>query len=184
MTTCHDTARDLLLFLLFTGLRDSEAKGLKWEDVGFVEKTFTVRNNKGKSDHSLPMGSFIYALLLTRYNAKDHHSMYVFPNPKGTNKIGGIRKQIIKAIDKYELPFSLHDLRRTYATLLEQELETSPRVVGRLLDHAPRGVTEQHYLKTKATNFDPLANNLYNWVVSNHDWTDDDGKGRISRKWI
>jgi integrase len=184
ITTCHMDARDLLLMLLFTGLRDGEAKGLKWEDVNFEKKTFTVRNTKGKKDHTLPMGPFLYAMLLSRYQADDRHSVYVFPNPKRTGRIGDIRKQMDKVRKKSGIKFSPQDLRRTYPTLLEQELGASHRVATRLLNHAPKGVTEKHYLKTKATSYDPLVTQFYVYVIGNHDWSDDDGKNRITRKWV
>ena len=39
-----------------------------------------------------------------------------------------------------------HDLRRTFATLLSDELAISADVIGRLLNHSPKGVTERHYI--------------------------------------
>ena len=184
ITETHRTARDLTLFLLFTGLRDAEAKGLKWVDVDFNQKIFTVRETKGKRDHTLPMGSFLYALLVSRYNLEGKHKTYVFPNKKGVDKVGSIRKQHLKVTKKTGIEFSPHDLRRSYATYLEQELGTNESVIGRLLNHAARGVTSRHYIKSKASSYAVLQENLFWYVNGNHDWTSDEGENRITSDYV
>ena len=48
-------ARDCLLLGLLTGVRPSEALGLRWADVDFANATLTFRNTKNGTDHELPL---------------------------------------------------------------------------------------------------------------------------------
>lgn len=179
ITECKSTARDLLLLQLFTGLRDSEAKGLLWKDVDLEKKIFTVRDTKGKSDHSPPMSAFLYALLLHR-KLNQENETYVFSNRANTGKLGDIRKQINKVTAKTGIEFSHHDLRRTFATILEQELGVPDGVISRLLNHAPSSVTDKHYIKSKTSNYVDLSNKFYLWILGENDFTRDDGKDQIT----
>jgi len=175
MTEIHRDARDVLLMELFTGLRDIEVKSLEWSDCDFNQKHITIKNNKSSRTHIIPMGGFLYALLITR-KALKKKSDYVFPNKKGEGHIGDIRKQIEKVSKKTGIEFSHHDLRRTYATLLESELGVSDSIIGRLLNHSPKTVTEKHYIKSTANRYTKEANALYKLICADHDWSSDDGE--------
>jgi integrase len=48
-------ARDYLQLVLLTGLRRSEALGLKWEDVDLLGRTLTVKDTKNHRDQTLPL---------------------------------------------------------------------------------------------------------------------------------
>ncbi|ODB88007.1 hypothetical protein A3193_03695 [Candidatus Thiodiazotropha endoloripes] len=178
ITECHETARDLLLFLLFTGVRDSEAKKLKWDKVNFHDKTCTVIAKRNK-DHTLPMGPLIYAMLLAR-STDQSPTGYVFSNRGNYSHIGDLRKQFRKITQKTGIEFSPHDLRRSYATYLEEDLNVSDSQISRLLGHSQQGVTKKHYIKSQATNYKDEASRLYTWITSLGDWSRDSGKG-ISR---
>ena len=71
---CTPLARDLLLLQIQTGLRDSEAKGLLWEDVDFENRLFTVRNTKNGSDLTIPMSDQLYGLPCT-YRCRIPHRL-------------------------------------------------------------------------------------------------------------
>jgi integrase len=78
-----DTVADYLLLLLFTGLRRSEAMGLRWENVDFAERTLTIPDTKNREPHTLPLSAYLVELLTARAEQAD--SPYVFPGkgPKG-----------------------------------------------------------------------------------------------------
>lgn len=46
----RETIRDYLLFLLFTGLRRSEAANLKWSNVDFKDKSFLIKDTKNHDE--------------------------------------------------------------------------------------------------------------------------------------
>ncbi|WP_215877466.1 integrase family protein [Acidithiobacillus ferruginosus] len=109
----QDSARDYLRTMLLTGLRSSEAISLKWADVDLEGRTFTVRDTKNGTDHTLPMGAWLTAMIA----ARPHHNEFVFSSERGrpTNRRGGIDK----AAELSGLDIQKHDLRRTFLTVAD-----------------------------------------------------------------
>ena len=92
------TVSDLLIFILFTGLRKSEALGLLWEDVDFENAHFTVKATKNNSDLNLPLTTFTNDLLLKRKIITE--SQYVFTGKDGVQQLDNPYKQIKKVNEK------------------------------------------------------------------------------------
>lgn len=171
LSECTATARDVVLLELFTGLRDGEAKGLRWQDVNFDDRTVTVPETKNGKPHVFSMGLFIEAMLRHRFSDRSHRT-WVFPNRVGSGPLGSVRKQLLRVHKKARIKFTHHDLRRTFATLLSAELGVSSDIIGRLLNHSPKGVTERHYIHTDPTKLTPLYDQLYELVTSELDGLD------------
>lgn len=160
---------DYLTLLLFTGMRESEGQKLKWTDVDFKEKTFTIHNTKNKSSHTLPMSSFIEGILQRRYS--NRVGPYVFPGTGKTGHIVEVKRQIefieretrkmLNGVDSDEaldkliaekkedaikpgIKFCLHDLRRGFASIAEQEV--SYTMLKRLMNHSTKKDVTQGYI--------------------------------------
>lgn len=149
---CTPSARDLLLLQVQTGLRDGESKGLRWADVDFDRRCFSVRDTKNGSDFTIPMSTQIYGLLLER----KHQALsktYVFPNKTNTGPVTSIRKQMDKVRNETMIAFTHHCLRRTFATVLKKELDIDIPTISILLNHSPQGVTQRHYLVSVPMDF-------------------------------
>lgn len=127
-----DVVKDYLLFLLFTGLRREEAASLLWEDVSFHDKTFTLIDTKNNEVVTLPMSTFIDDLMHKRH--KDSTSDYVFPGEGKKGYVVEPRKQMVKVSEQSGINFTLHDLRRTFATIGES-LDIGHYTLKRLLNH-------------------------------------------------
>ncbi len=150
------TQRDLTLFLLCTGLRWSSAAGLEWAEVDFRNRTITVPADrmKGKSEHSLPLGPEMVAMLKAR---KQHarSDRFVFPGLDKVVKgkvvqapIARLSKRFlekIKAGDDEVITWSPHDLRRTALTLLEA-MDVSAYALKRIAAHSQEGDVTAGYL--------------------------------------
>ena len=69
MSLRHEHVRDYLIFLAFTGLRRNEAATLRWDDIDFESRIFTVRAEIAKNSHQhlLPLSDFLEDLLKRRY---------------------------------------------------------------------------------------------------------------------
>jgi integrase len=143
-----DTIADYLLVLLLTGLRRSEGMTLQWSDVDFVDRTLTIRDTKNREPLILPLSGFLFELLARRKEEQDRKekegedkgSSYVFPGSTG-GMIVEPRKQLFKVIEWSEVPFTLHDLRRTFITIAES-LELSQYAIKHLVNHKiPNDVT-------------------------------------------
>lgn len=124
--------RDYFLLILFTGLRRMEAASLPWKDIDFKARTFTVQDTKNREIHTLPMSDFLYELFLRRRQSKT--SEFVFPAPSKTGHIMEPRKAMLKVAELSGVTFTVHDLRRTFATTAES-LDLPAYALKRLLNH-------------------------------------------------
>jgi integrase len=139
-TQDKETIRDYLLLLLFTGLRREEALTLTWSNVNFKAKTLTVKDTKNRLDHVLPLSTFLFDLLNRRKSLTN--SEWVFPGSGKTGRITEPRKQILNVIKISSVQFSSHDLRRTFASIVNKLGDAmSYYTVKRLLNHKTADVT-------------------------------------------
>ncbi|MCP5306967.1 MAG: integrase family protein [Chromatiaceae bacterium] len=129
------TVADYLLFMVFTGLRRSEAASLQWRDVDLAGKTFTVRDTKNGEDHTLPLSDYLLQLLEARRTLGD--GVWVFASEHGDMHLKEPRKHMQAICEAAEVPFTLHDLRRTFVTYAER-LDISAYAVKRLVNHKLR----------------------------------------------
>jgi integrase len=136
---------DYLIFILFTGLRQSEAAGLLWKDVDFNNSIFTVRDTKNHTDHALPLTEYTSNLLKNRRNNKNGDFVFSGRNPE--KSIVNPYKQIQKIKNESGVNFTMHDLRRTFATIADI-LDIQYHVIKRLMNHSNNDVTSLHYIKS------------------------------------
>jgi integrase len=80
MSLRHQTVKDYLLLLLFTGLRRNEAATLSWDDIDLESKVLTVRAEIAKNgkEHRLPLSDFLQELL-ERRNSEGGNLIMCFP---------------------------------------------------------------------------------------------------------
>jgi len=128
----NDVVSDYFIFLLLSGFRENEAKHLKWEDIDFNKKTFRAKDTKNSLDQLLPMSDYLEQLFLRRYKFR-HDSIYVFPNQEST-PLRDLRAWIKQVTRESEVRFTLHDLRRTFATIAES-LDISHYAIKKLINH-------------------------------------------------
>ncbi len=131
--------RDYLLLLVMTGMRKTETEMMLWEDVDFTKRIFTVRETKNGDSHSLPMTGFLNEMLSARRQKRECRR--VFPESKQftpdamaarLSKSSGIR-------------FSLHDLRRTFATIADR-IGLGDYTIKALLNHKSGADVTQGYI--------------------------------------
>lgn len=114
---------EFLLFTLMAGTRKSEPMGLTWERVNLRAKTFTLVDTKNRENVELPIPFYLLPLLQKR-KGKGR----VFP-------VGDDAKACLRKVREASgIQFTLHDLRRTFATTAE-DLDISGLTVKRLLNH-------------------------------------------------
>lgn len=112
-------AADYIKLLLFTGLRRTEAASLKWSDVDFAAKTFSITGERTKNGVTLtlPMSDLVSDLLVARRSIGK--AEFIFP----ANSKSGHVEEPGHAFDEIAtatgIEVSAHDLRRTFLTLAE-----------------------------------------------------------------
>ena len=109
-----------------------EAASLPWSEIDFKLRTFTVQDTKNREVHTLPMSDFLYELFLRRKQFKI--SDYVFPSDSKTGHIMEPRKAMLKVAELSGVSFTVHDLRRAFATAAES-LDLPAYALKRLLNH-------------------------------------------------
>ncbi|MFO9088669.1 integrase family protein [Legionella pneumophila serogroup 1] len=123
---------DYFLLLLFTGMRKMEAASLHWEDIDLKSKTITLQDTKNHEIHTLPMSDFVFELMERR--SRNKTSEFVFPADSKTGYIYEPKKAVNRVVELSGVLFTLHDLRRTFATIADS-LDLPAYALKRLLNH-------------------------------------------------
>lgn len=123
---------DYFLLLLYTGLRRSEGAGLQWESIDLEDRTLKIQDPKNHQPLVLPLSNFVFDLLVRRY--KETPGEFVFPGAGKRGHLVESREQSLEVGEKSGVPFTLHDLRRTFVTTAER-LDISAYAIKRLVNH-------------------------------------------------
>lgn len=135
----NDTYRDYFLILLFTGMRRAEAAALRWVDVDFKDRTFTIPDTKNGDPLTLPMSDYLHQLFQRRFQ-KYGGGIFVFPGPGKNGFLAEPKKGVYKVIKASGIQFTCHDLRRTFITIAES-LDISTYSMKRLINHRMTDIT-------------------------------------------
>ena len=133
---------ELILMLIYTGLRLDEALSLKWADVDFENAEFTAYNTKNHKDHTLPMTEATKDLLVRRHNLHGTKK-YVFPSPVDKRRHMTGSRIFARVSNETGFDFTAHDLRRTLATVAS-ELNYDINSIGLVLNHSSNNITSRY----------------------------------------
>ncbi|WP_299771183.1 tyrosine-type recombinase/integrase [uncultured Tateyamaria sp.] len=125
----------IIQVLILTGLRRNEAAQLEWSFVDETAGMITIPAHLTKNGraHAIPLGKTLVQVIsdLPRIN------QFLFPSAheKGTvfNGWGKSKARLDAALENVD-PYTLHDLRRTFATT-HAKIGTSVHVTEKLLNH-------------------------------------------------
>ncbi|MCV2446556.1 tyrosine-type recombinase/integrase [Paracoccus sp. DMF] len=121
---------DYLELLLRAGLRKSEGLGLLWSDVNMTARTFTLRDTKNRTDHTLPVSDQLLALFQRRVESKTDER--VFSGRDGA--CTAFQHWLEKAREPIGYPLQFHDLRRNFS-ILGSNLNVEHYRLKKLLNH-------------------------------------------------
>lgn len=161
LSLSNETARDYFLTVIFTGLRRTEAMNLKWSDVNLSRKTLTIRETKNHRDHTLPITDYLLDLLKTRSEIAEGE--YVFQSSKG--RLQNLRYAQEEVIKNSGVKFSVHDLRRTFATIANS-LEIPAYTVKMLLNHKTNGDVTAGYIIVEVERLRDPLNKITKYIIS------------------
>lgn len=135
----ESTLHRLVLLLIHTGQRKGEITGLKWENVASDRITLPSELTKNGREHTFPIAETVRAFLDGIPQLNDNP--YVLPvsrshvRGKGTTTYTAATASMRAFKEECHVEgWTLHDLRRTFATNL-QALGVSREVIEALLNH-------------------------------------------------
>jgi len=134
-------------FILFTGLRKSEAYSLEWKQVH--EDHVHLPMTKNGRSFDLPILQLHHEILAPMNGLS---RQWVFPSPKSAS--GHLTAAT-------RMKWGPHDHRRTFATVAV-EAGVLEEVVGRLLNHTPLSITGQRYTRPSLASLRPAMQTICN----------------------
>jgi len=134
----HNAFQRLVCLLIHTGCRRGELTRLEWSFIAPAAITFPPELTKNGRTHTIPMGPRTKAIL---HSIPRQHDLYVFPSSR--EHVRGKPSTVMTGYSTAKRAFdeacgvhgwTLHDLRRTFATGL-QKLGVRLEVIEALLNH-------------------------------------------------
>jgi len=145
-----EVVRDLLIFIMFTGLRRNEALTLKWSDINFDNHSFTIEDTKNNESHSLPLTFKLLEVFEKRQKDRENPVINPYDNPyvfQGSTPNGHLhppKTQLMRARKLVGFDFDFHSLRRTFITTANS-LAMSDYTLKKLINHKnPQDVTGRY----------------------------------------
>ena len=113
-----DIQRDLVLLGLFTGMRENEAAGLRWDEVDLIGRALRLpeARMKGRKAFTLPMSDVVYRILMAR-RIIGREGPFVFPGHGKSGHCESFSYALSQIAQMTGITVSPHDLRRTYASV-------------------------------------------------------------------
>ena len=133
----------IIQLLYSSGLRLSELRGLKLNDLELEEKIGWVRKGKGSKDRMFILSSYMINELKEYIKRLDKNEDYLFPGKNNTLSSRNIQKIVENAAKRAGIKKKVtpHKLRHSFAThLLEDGVDI--RYIQSLLGHASIATTE------------------------------------------
>jgi integrase len=156
--------RTLIILLAFTGIRISEARGLRWKNVDLSKGKLHVceradryleigRPKSISGDRTVPLTSYVVNTLKAwKLQCPKFESDLVFPSPKGNPyHLGSVRGQCLIAAQGDKVKYTgIHCLRHFYASFCinrQQDggLGLPPKIVQDRLGHSTLAMTMDVY---------------------------------------
>ena len=134
--------KHLLILGLFSGLREGELQGLRWDEVDLPHKVIRIPASrmKGKRPFELPMSTYVHDVLVAR-RAVGNDGPFVFPGTGKSRHCQSFAFALGQIKAATGLQLSPHDLRRTFISVGSNS-EISAPALKRLVGHASSDVTD------------------------------------------
>ena len=114
--------KEIIIFAINTGLRQSEILNLNWSQVDLFRKSLTILEQKNKGKDTIPLNMSAMEVLKSRAKVRHIRSTLVFYSKNGTAiNAGNLRRAFYSAVRKARIEkLRFHDLRHTFATRMVQ----------------------------------------------------------------
>lgn len=159
VTTKKGVIGDALHFVLVSGQRTGEVRGMKWADIS--EGVWTISETKNGRVHVVPLSDAMQAIINARKSVANADDIYVFPGVGGrmTHKTTppAYMERMKWESDNAPTP---HDLRRTAITTISRlgHNRTVQNAIANHVDNSIGGIYDRYdYMKEKAAALEALG---------------------------
>ncbi|MEE4303596.1 MAG: integrase arm-type DNA-binding domain-containing protein [Wenzhouxiangella sp.] len=111
LTRSSRSAIDLVALIALTGLRLSEARSLRWDQICLNDPSVTLTDTKNRTDTILPLSDLAAEMLQER---QGDGKGFVFPARSGKGYLKNARGQLELIAKQTGVRVTHHDLRRTF----------------------------------------------------------------------
>lgn len=143
----------VLKVCLLTAQRRNEVARMRWQDLDLEGERIwqlTSASTKAERAHIVPLAPAVIEILSALPRLGDFVFTTLGDRPVSGLSKAKVRADLLIAAHAEEhgraklAPWTIHDLRRTTTTGLSR-LGVDPHIKSRVLNHAPKDVTERHY---------------------------------------
>ncbi len=164
-----DRARlDLVMLLMLTGFRFSEAAAMTWDRLKLNADcpTWHLPDPKSRRAVTLPLSSQAVALLKRRWDERDDESPFVFPSWGKSGHIKDPRGTFVAVSEAAGLTLSAHDLRRTFLDVGNDYCGIDLLKIKLLMQHSiKKDVTTEHYMRlSNLQKLAPAIQQIGDWI--------------------
>lgn len=140
----HIYENQIILILLYTGMRANELFQLKHKDVHLNEKYLDILKAKNKTSvRKVPIHDKIFPIIQTLYN---RNGETLTTNDRGRNSQykAFTNNELLELNTRYKIEHTLHDTRHTFITAA-RNCGVDPLCLKKVVGHSVKGVTEKVY---------------------------------------
>ena len=159
------TGADIVLFLILTGCRWSEAAELTWDHVNLEDSTWHIADPKNHNEVTFPISTSLLTILTERSRTKD--GTYVFSSRvKSSDFVKNAKPTMKQVSDIAGLNVTPHDMRRTFISI-GQSNEIEMWKLKLLTNHISNGdVMLANYTETSDLRYlSGEAETIDAWIV-------------------
>lgn len=170
--TAAKTGADIVVFLLLTGCRWSEAADLTWDRVDLIEKTWFIPDPKNHNPILFPLSAPLCDMLEKRREKNDKGYVFQSRLKNAIGRINNARPTMIALSEKSKMHITPHDLRRTFIAIgLSKKVELWKLKL--LTNHIAEGdvIINNYTEKYDLRYLSDITGEIAEWVVE---------QGRIS----
>jgi integrase len=138
----RETTRDFLLMALFTGARRSNVCAMRWSEIDFERRVWTIPGIHFKNGEPMPVVLVDQALAILERRKDESQSQWVFPGGGRTGHLVEPKAAWQRVAKEAGLKdVRLHDLRRTFGSWMAAG-GSSLQIVGKALGHKSQAATQ------------------------------------------
>jgi integrase len=140
-------------FLIFTAARVNEATGAKWDEINWIDNTWTVPAERYKTNkpHTVPLSQQALELLKSIKQQQEQLGLttqYIFTNDKGVKISNGAFSALQKRMNDFS--FTAHGFRSSFRDYFGDKAKYADYLLEECLGHELKNKVERAYRRGRA----------------------------------